>query len=185
MTFQRGFTLIELLITMSIVAMLMTVAIPSMVQFMTDSRMAGYATDVMSALNLARSEAVKRGQTVSYCQSSDGATCGGTSWDSGALVFVDVDGDGTVDAGDVPIRAFSAISDPYDVRGILSGGSTYISFARNGTANMTGRFTFCRGTAVARSQVIIITLTRLRIATDTDNDGIPNLDDGTDLSTCT
>lgn len=81
----RGFTLIELLVTMAVAAILLGIAVPSYQTFVMNNRMATQANDMITALNMARSEAVKRAANVTVCASSDGATCTGT-WAQGWIV---------------------------------------------------------------------------------------------------
>ena len=81
----RGFTLIELMVTLAVAAVLITVAVPNFRMFMVNNRLASQANDLITALSVARSEAVKRGGNVTVCASSDGATCTGT-WAQGWIV---------------------------------------------------------------------------------------------------
>lgn len=57
---RSGFTLIELLIGMAVIGILVTLAAPSFTSFIADQRIKAASFDVMSALTLARSEAIKR-----------------------------------------------------------------------------------------------------------------------------
>ena len=74
-----------------------------------------FATD----LRYARSEALKRGQTVSLCVASnpdsDLRTCanaaGTAGYAAGWLVFVDLDGDGTLDGTDTILRVQQALTE--------------------------------------------------------------------------
>ncbi len=60
-------------------------------------------------LRFARSEAIKRTTRVSICSSANGTSCATTaSWKDGWIVFIDDDGDGTVDPSDVVLRVQDA-----------------------------------------------------------------------------
>lgn len=82
---KRGFTLIELLVTMAVAAILLTVAVPNFQLFVMNNRMASQANDLITAFNLARSEAVKRAVNVTVCASSNGTSCTG-GWNQGWIV---------------------------------------------------------------------------------------------------
>jgi type IV fimbrial biogenesis protein FimT len=61
---SRGFTVVELMIVMVILAILGAVAMPNLDKALTNQRLRNAATDFVSALLLARSEAIKRGVDV-------------------------------------------------------------------------------------------------------------------------
>jgi type IV fimbrial biogenesis protein FimT len=85
-----GFTLIELLFTIALAAILTSLAAPSVTKLFKTNRVQTEASSLVGDLMLARTEAVKRGQNVSVCVSSDGATCLATNtWQSGWIVFPD------------------------------------------------------------------------------------------------
>ena len=91
---HTGFTLIELMITLFIVGILLTVGIPSLKTFMQGNQLIAATNELISALHVTRSEAIKLNSRVSICESSDGATCSNTgSWENGWIVFVDGNGD--------------------------------------------------------------------------------------------
>lgn len=83
-----GFTLIELVVTMAIAIILVAVAVPSFRLVTQNSRMTTQVNDLISDMNFARSEAIKRRAPVSICTSSDGATCSGGNWKDGRIVTV-------------------------------------------------------------------------------------------------
>ncbi len=88
---QTGVTLIELVVTLSIAAILLTIGVPSFQDLMRNNRSAAQVNEFLTALNLARSEAVKRGASVSVCSSTDSATCrtsSVTNWADGWILYV-------------------------------------------------------------------------------------------------
>lgn len=152
---MRGFTLIELLVTLAIAAILLTVAVPNFITFVQNNRLASQANDLVTLLNLARSEAVKRNQTVTVCSSTNGTACAGsTSWEGGYIVFADTDGDGTVDAGEDVLQVRQALESSNTLR---AGTQVRITYQSNGFSPGFGdTFRLCdvRGTASARAIVV-------------------------------
>ena len=63
-----GFTIIELMVTVAVAGILLAVAVPSFNQMAVNSRLTTQVNDVVGALNLARSEAIKRNARVSFCR---------------------------------------------------------------------------------------------------------------------
>ncbi len=127
---KHGFTLIELMVTIAVLAILVTIAIPNFQTFLMNSRMASQANDLITALSLARSEAVKRAANVTVCASSDGASCTG-GWTQGWIVR---------DVGGTPIRVQPALSGA----STLSGGVSTITFTASGrTTTAATTLTLC------------------------------------------
>jgi len=60
----KGFTLIEVLIAVAVAAILVSLAAPSFVRLIADQRAKSAATDLVTALNVTRSEAIKHNQNV-------------------------------------------------------------------------------------------------------------------------
>lgn len=86
---QRGFTLLELLITVALVAIVLAIGIPSFRDMMRENRLTAYANEFLGALAFTRSEAIKRGQRVVLCKSSNGSQCTADSgYAQGWIVFV-------------------------------------------------------------------------------------------------
>ena len=90
-----GFTLIELLVTMVVLAIIATVAIPGFGRLIEGNRLVSGTNLLVSSIKLARTEAIKRGATVTF--SSDGGLA------SGWCVH---DGDATGDCANDQIRGF-------------------------------------------------------------------------------
>jgi prepilin-type N-terminal cleavage/methylation domain-containing protein len=97
---NQGFTIIELLTVVAIMGVLMALAFPAFGELIKNSRRTTVVNEVSASLQLARAEAAKRGQPVTVCglTSGGGNSCtGGTIWDYGWLVFVDVNGNGFIE----------------------------------------------------------------------------------------
>ena len=163
---HAGFTLMELMIAVAIVAILVGVAAPSMTDMLVNGRLQGASSDLVADLSLARGSAAAKGQRVTICQSSTGATsnpsCGGVStWQNGWIVFVDANGNGTFEgpsstptAGtDVMIKVHEAMNSnvtvaPYDTTGTpptLNAASASIVSVRyrpSGTTTASAAFGF-------------------------------------------
>jgi type IV fimbrial biogenesis protein FimT len=176
-----GFTLIELMVTVAMIAIVLMIGVPSFRQVMMNNRMATQANDFLGSMNLARSEAVKRGQRVALCKSADPTaatpTCSTTGgWDQGWLIFVDTDDDATLDVGEVLLRVHESIAPS-----TLSGNTNvddYLSYAADGVTHLksggtwqAGTLMLCPGTSgmTGRGRKIMINMAgRARIAPDTD-----------------
>jgi type IV fimbrial biogenesis protein FimT len=72
---HNGFSLVELMVTITVAAILLAIALPSFRNVIHRNQVTAASNDVLASLAYARSEAIGRGQMVSMCPSSDGATC--------------------------------------------------------------------------------------------------------------
>ncbi len=99
---HSGYTLTEMLVVVAIVAILLGIAVPSYRYITNASRMSSEINGLLGDLMYARAEAIKEGQSVSLCVSSDGVTCSGsTAWANGWIVFPDPPASFTPAAGAV------------------------------------------------------------------------------------
>jgi len=178
---SHGFSLIELLVVMAIAAVLLGIGVPNMQQYVVSSRLSTAANDFFTALNLARSEAVRRGAQVTLI--TNGAA-NSRDWTSGWTMFVDANSDGALSAGEEVLRVGAAQDAPMTIFGSANFG-TSVAFDSSGRLTSGGgSFVICHGTAlvadgIARSRALILNSAgRARIAFDSNGDKIPETDTG-------
>jgi type IV fimbrial biogenesis protein FimT len=180
---QKGFTLIELLATIAVATILLSIATPSFIETSRRNRLTTYANDLIATVNLARSEAIRRGAPVTICHSNDAKTCSG-GWSNGWIVFADLNGDGAIDSDTDPIlRTHEALSASYAL-GTDDSFKDVVTFGADGAATDVGVFAFCQGGKKVGARAVILTRLRPRTARDTDGDGVPNTDAG-NIASCT
>lgn len=154
---NRGVTLIELMVVMSILIIALAISVPSLRSFVVNNQRAAAVNEMATAFNLARSEALKRAQTVSVCRVSDAnanapACLTGPTWNTGWIVFVDGNNNASIDAGDEIIRRYTGL--PTLVSLNSDNNSGQVRFGQLGTAQgSAATFAYCdeRGAAQGRS----------------------------------
>lgn len=149
---QHGFTLLELMITITVLVILVTIGVPSYQATVRNNCAVSGANSLLSILTLARSEAQRRGRTVTVCPgNSDGTGCAtsGTAWEASLVAFVDTDKDRTLDTGEELIRSLTPFS---SCAAVTSNYGSYISFDSLASPSDSGTFTITpkEQTAVAR-----------------------------------
>lgn len=132
---MRGVTLTELLVTLAILVILVGLAAPQLSTFIAQRAVESQAQTLSAALQLARSEALKRGQPITICKSTTVNTatpsCAttGTDWSSGWLIFADKTAPvGDFDPGDVVLQ----VQQPMKSGGIVNSNPNAISFSPTG-----------------------------------------------------
>lgn len=78
---HSGFTTMELLTTVVLAGVVLAMGIPSYSRFVASSRVTEQTTELMGVLNLGRSEAIRRNQTLTFCRatSATATACDGTN----------------------------------------------------------------------------------------------------------
>ena len=103
---RRAFTLLELMVVLAVASILLSVGVPSFRGVVMDNRMVDSANQFVTAVNMARSSAVRYQRNATICSSTnwDAAvpTCNGTAdWSEGWIVWVDKDRDGATAAAEI------------------------------------------------------------------------------------
>jgi len=99
---MHGVTLVELMITVSTAALALGFGVPAFSGVQASMQRGQAVSELVSSFTLARSEAARRGVSVSICASTDGQTCTTgdlPNWRTGWIVFTDTDENHVADAG--------------------------------------------------------------------------------------
>lgn len=162
------------MVTIAVLGLLLSVAVPSFEQVMADSRRTSDVNELLLSLNLARSEALKRGRHVTICKSSNGTSCADTTtpWNKGWIVFVNngsanVD---TVDAGEEILLAKSKLKKNIVVTPDAAV-TDFASFRPDGRINAAGGFTVCDNRGAAHARGVFISATGRPSSGDEEPDG--------------
>ena len=137
-TRSSGFTLIELMVVLAIVAILLLVATPNYDSVIVGSKIDKARYALASSLAFARTEAVKRGETISLCIGSGDANCGATetgntSWSGGGWRVV-------VSADNQTLRRTESANNGVS---IAYGCGNFVSFGASGERrSSSGECTF-------------------------------------------
>ena len=164
----RGFTLWELLCTLGVVGLLVGLGAPALTDFVLDGRRTADVNALVLAVQVARSEAAKRGRPVIVCPTADRVRCGGV-FGSGFMVYVNLDDRYPPErSGAEPLLYAHAP----EIAGTIMSNRPYYEF-RVGRRSTNGTVVFCdrRGTTAARAVIVSYTA-RPRVA-ERDADGRP------------
>ena len=181
---NRGFTLIDLLVTLSITAIILAVGVPSFFDFIEKNRTTLAVNKMVGAINFARVEAISYGQTVTLCPQLEELHCG-KDWSTGVIVFIDREANGKIDEADQVIRVFESFTKGSAAKWSSFGSNNYLRFRADGsTINQNGSFTYCpsNGNEKFAHQIVVNRTGRVRLAKDSDDDGIKENTKGKNIS---
>lgn len=136
MSTSSGFTLIELMVTIALAAILMALAAPSFSATIASNRLSAQTSDLITSLNAARSESIRRGRRVTVCKSVDGSSCATEGdWSTGWIAFEDKDSDAVVDEKETVLLVHQTGENLTMVKG-TTNVSSYVSFTPDGRAKL-------------------------------------------------
>lgn len=124
MFLRSGFSLIELMVTIAIVSILLTLGVPSFSAVLRNITLTTQANNFVAAINLARSEAIRRNTAVTLSATASNITQ--HHWESGWQIWVDSNGNGTLDNGEL-LRLFPDMGS-----GTLVSNTSLLRFSGNG-----------------------------------------------------
>lgn len=160
----KGFTIIDVLITMSVVAMVASFAVPSMQAITSKNRVAAVTNEFVGALQLARSEAIKRGAGRVILRKTGG------QWESGWQVFVDYNDNSIMDdsgdcgvGNDCLIREYSGLQAGYTLRTGSTRFQDWVGYLPSGqskgSGGSNGSFYLCpRDGKIKRARKVVINM---------------------------
>lgn len=152
---NQGFTLIETMISLVIMAILLVIAAPLLIQTIQNNKMLTQTNTFVSALQLARSQAMSRQTYVVMCAASDATQtqCGSNhDWSNGWIVFVDSDGNQSINQASDIIHVSDVMEPGTNVTSV-SGHIVFtgIGFVTSGHVSYTMVVPDCAGNDAGRT----------------------------------
>jgi len=154
--------MLELMTAMAVAMIILTVGVPSFTSLSRNNSMTTQSNAFLATLNVARAEALKTNTQVTVCKSADNANCDdGLGWNSGWIIFLDTDANGTRAGGETLLWARAGLSGKNTL--VSASFNNFIAFAPNGmsigsTAN-AGFFRLCDERGLSDAQDITVTRT--------------------------
>jgi type IV fimbrial biogenesis protein FimT len=166
-----GFTLWELVCALGIAAVAFGVAAPAFSSFVQDARLTADVNGWVLAVQLARSEAAKRGRAVVVCRTADTQRCAGAAppESAGWMVYVNLDDQYPPQRSNPEPLLY--VHTP-ELEGAIVGNRPYYEF-RPGRRSTNGTTVFCDRRGAGAAKAVIVSYTgRPRVDTR-DGDGRP------------
>lgn len=173
---DSGFTLIELMIAIALVAILLATAVPALDDFTNDARQTGAINDFISAIHISRNTAITTNSRVTMCASASGTNCEFAAWDSGWIVFGDLNSNGSLDVGETIVSATAAAEGLNIQSGEFPAALMYRPNGRamtNALTGNSGEFTVCDFRGTEHAKVILVELSGRPRMSETKANGAP------------
>ena len=170
---HRGFSFLEVLVVLAVVAVLVSLAAPSLASLRQQHRLQSLAESFFNSMSLARSEALRRQQTVTLCPRASDAECDASdNWQQGWLVFVDANGNARREPDEPLLEVKQALwsAARLNVSNTAEAYFSYGALGRSQTVNggfMAGTWRFCLPASPKGWQVVVNPLGRPRVETYT------------------
>lgn len=177
---SRAFTLLELLVTLSIAFVLMAIAGPNLQDMVIRARLDSQSSDLLSSLQLARSEAVMRNESVTLCVSSNGRDClasAAQQWENGWIARLDAS------PTDI-LRVIAGFSQGFTLHADAVVGNS-VTFAGNGSSSTFGVLVSCYNGDVFNAKAVFVAASgRIYAGKDGNGNGIPEDEFSQDIASC-
>lgn len=170
-----GTSLAETVTALAIAGVLVAAAAPGFSALLGRARSDAAIDQLASAVRFTRHLAVTRRVTATLCPGA-GERCGRRdTWHDGAMIFLDADADGRRDAGEVIVRRLPPLPKGHRLRWRSFRNRKSLSMRPTGMTDwQSGNMLLCPpdGDPADARQLILNAQGRVRLATDTDGDGI-------------
>lgn len=123
-----GVTLLELLMVLSLAAIVMATAMPSVQELLQRLRLRTAVSDLCSAIDLTRTQALARGAPVLLAPRDPG----GVDWKQGWVVFIDANGNRRPDPSEQWLLQQGPVADGIVIHSSFSSGAAPFYLAYNG-----------------------------------------------------
>lgn len=171
---KSGFSLLELLIAISIISILIAISMPSFLVLHGDKEAELLLQTIQRHISLARSTANANGIVVTLCPSNNGTQCQGT-WTQGSILFLDRNANREVDLDDRILRVRANDIQQGKLQWRAFGNRQYLQINAMGfLRHQSGNFTYCdaAGDPASARQLVVNAVGRVRLAIDSNGDGI-------------
>ena len=165
----KGFTLTELLMVLIIISVTLAIGLPNFQSLIISSRLTSSANAMVSALQLARFEALKQQKNVVIANKNG-------QWENGWIVFIDEKKgsqapNNQLDSNEFMLTNFDALHSSLVVK-IPTAYKNYVYYDKYGRINSeglgNGTFSFCSSSVLQDFRSVVIALTgRVHIESST------------------
>lgn len=167
-----GFTLWELLWALALGGVAFGLAVPSFTTFLLDARRTADINALVLAVQIARSEAAKRGRDVVLCKTADQLRCGGNDLDfsAGWMVFVNLDDKSPPHRS--PTEPLLYVHEP-ELEGRIASNRAFYEFRVGGRRSTNGTVIFCDRRGAKAARAVVVSYTGRPRVSERDGDGRP------------